>query len=166
MRSTDELANRNEVLAGGVGQAKQNQQVQMQTRIAILETREKQLNRKLETAMNILNHANQSQIEVSKQHKDLEKQWTQLTEDYLIGKQRIRELEDQLRNSIHREESRRIQTRMETLETELTETKAALLSYKNMNETVSDQVKSLKLILERRKDENENLVNAVRELSS
>lgn len=55
---------------------------------------------------------------------------------------------------------------METLETELTETKAALLSYKNMNETVADQVKSLKLILERRKDENENLVNAVRELSS
>ena len=41
-----------------------------------------------------------------------------------------------------------------------------MLSYKNMNETVGDQVKGLKLILERRKDENENLVNAVRELSS
>jgi len=32
--------------------------MQMQTRIAILETREKQLNRKLETAMSIVNHAN------------------------------------------------------------------------------------------------------------
>ena len=41
-----------------------------------------------------------------------------------------------------------------------------MLSYKNMNETVSDQVKGLKLILERRKDENENLITAVRELSS
>jgi glycosyltransferase involved in cell wall biosynthesis len=46
------------------------------------------------------------------------------------------------------------------------ETKAALLSYKNMNETVSDQVKGLKLILERRKDENESLIEAIRELSS
>lgn len=58
--------------------------------------------------MSILNHANQSQLEFQKQYKDLEKQWSQLTEDYLIGKQRIRELEDQLRNSIQREESRRI----------------------------------------------------------
>jgi hypothetical protein len=32
----------------------------MQTKIAILENREKQLNRKLETVMNILNHSNQS----------------------------------------------------------------------------------------------------------
>ncbi len=41
-----------------------------------------------------------------------------------------------------------------------------MLSYKNMNETIADQVKGLKLILERRKDENENLHNAVKELSS
>lgn len=38
----------------------------MQTRIAILETREKQMTRKLETSMTILNHAGQSQIEVQK----------------------------------------------------------------------------------------------------
>ena len=41
-----------------------------------------------------------------------------------------------------------------------------MISYKNMNETIADQVKGLKLIVERRKDENENLLNAVRELSS
>ena len=50
----------NLVLAGGAGIGRQNQEVQMQTKIAILETREKQLNRKLETAMSILNHATQS----------------------------------------------------------------------------------------------------------
>ena len=54
----------------------------------------------------------------------------------------------------------------ERLQSDLTETRAAMISYKNMNETISDQVKGLKLILERRKDENENLLNAVRELSS
>ena len=59
-----------------------------------------------------------------------------------------------------------MQTHNEKLQTDLVETKAALLSYKNMNETVSDQVKGLKLILERRKDENESLIEAIRELSS
>jgi len=59
-----------------------------------------------------------------------------------------------------------LQTHNEKLQTDLVETKAALLSYKNMNETVSDQVKGLKLILERRKDENESLIEAIRELSS
>jgi polysaccharide pyruvyl transferase WcaK-like protein len=54
----------------------------------------------------------------------------------------------------------------ERLQGELTETRAAMISYKNMNETISDQVRGMKLILERRKDENENLLNAVRELSS
>jgi hypothetical protein len=35
-----------------------------------------------------------------------------------------------------------------------------------MNETIADQVKGLKLMIERRRDENENLINVVRELSS
>ena len=39
-------------------------------------------------------------------------------------------------------------------------------TYKNMTDVISDQVKGLKVVLERKKDENENLVNAVRELSS
>jgi hypothetical protein len=38
--------------------------MQLQTKLAILENREKQLNRKLETAMSILNHANQAQVEI------------------------------------------------------------------------------------------------------
>jgi len=64
------------------------------------------------------------------------------------------------------EDGKRLQESNDRLQSELTETKAAMLSYKNMNETIADQVKGLKLIIERRKDENENLVEAVRELSS
>lgn len=52
------------------------------------------------------------------------------------------------------------------MRTDLTETRAAMNTYKNMTEVISDQVKGLKIVLERKKDENENLVNAVRELSS
>ena len=40
----------------------------MQTRIAILEAREKQLLRKLDTSMRVLTHAQQAQLEVQQQH--------------------------------------------------------------------------------------------------
>lgn len=96
----------------------------------------------------------------------LEKRWSEMTEQFHIDKQHIIELDEQLRQSIKKEDARKLQEMNERLQTDLTETKAAMLSYKNMNETVGDQVKGLKLILERRKDENENLVTAVRELSS
>jgi hypothetical protein len=33
-----------------------------------------------------------------------------------------------------------------------------------MTEVIADQAKGLKLIIERKKDENENLINALREL--
>ncbi len=82
-----------------ISQAK-NQEIQLQTRVAILETREKQLNRKLETAMTIVNHANQSQITISKQYDELEKRWSELTEMFHNDKQLIRELEEKLRHSI------------------------------------------------------------------
>lgn len=138
----------------------------MQTRVAILETREKQLNRKLETAMSIVNHANQSQIEVQKSYNVLEHRWNELTEKYHMSLQRIKELEEMMRHSMPKKEADHLKHKNDQLQTELVETRAAMLSYKNMNETISDQVKGLKLILERKKDENENLVNSIKELSS
>jgi hypothetical protein len=47
---------------------------------------------------------------------------------------------------------------------ELTETRAALLSYKNMHNVVCEQVKSLKVMHERRKDENESLLSTLRDI--
>lgn len=41
-----------------------------------------------------------------------------------------------------------------------------MITYKNMTETIGDQVKGLKLVLERKKDETQNLMEAVRELGS
>lgn len=41
-----------------------------------------------------------------------------------------------------------------------------MLSYKNMYNVIADQAKSLKLIQERKKDEHENLMNALREMQS
>lgn len=54
----------------------------------------------------------------------------------------------------------------EKLITELTETRAAMLSYKNMCQVIAEQAKNLKLIAERKKDEHENLLEALREMQS
>jgi translation initiation factor 2B subunit (eIF-2B alpha/beta/delta family) len=105
-------------------------------------------------------------LEIQKQYQDLDKRYTELNDQYHMDKQRIRECEELLRQSIRKDDARRLQEHNENLQTELAETRAAMLSFKNMNETIADQVKGLKLMIERRKDENENLVNVVRELSS
>lgn len=138
----------------------------MQTRIAILEAREKQLNRKLETSMRILNHSQQSQQELMTSHDKLEKQWNELTESYHRHQERIRELEEEMRKSIRKDEAERLKDLNEKLLTELTETRAGMLSYKNMTEVIGDQVKGLKLAMERKKDENENLITALRDLQA
>ena len=61
-----------------------------------------------------------------------------MTEQYHMDQQRIRELEEQVRHSIRKEESVRLQQVNEKLKTELTETKAALNTYKNMTEVIAD----------------------------
>ena len=59
--------------------------------------------------MSIVNHANQSQLEVTKQYDQLEKRWNELTELFHAAKQRIIELEEQLRLSIKMEDGKRLQ---------------------------------------------------------
>lgn len=81
-------------------------------------------------------------------------------------KSEIVELQEEKRQSVNKTEAERIKRFNEQLQTELVETKAAMLSYKGMVEVVADQTKGLKLMIERKKDENENLINAVRELQS
>lgn len=41
-----------------------------------------------------------------------------------------------------------------------------MLSYKNMCQVIADQAKNLKLIQERKKDEHDNLLEALREMQS
>ena len=54
----------------------------------------------------------------------------------------------------------------EELLTKLTETRAAMLSYKNMCTVIADQAKNLKLMHERKRDEHDNLLEALREMQS
>ena len=75
-------------------------------------------------------------------------------------------LREDLVNSIRKDENDRIHEENEKLRTSLTETRAAMLNYKNMTVVIADQVKNLKLVHERKKDEHENLLEALREMQS
>lgn len=87
---------RNDIITQGAG-LKQNQELHLQTKIAILETREKHLNRKLATAMSIVNHANQAQLEVQKASDKVDKELAQVTELYHKAREDILRLEEGLR---------------------------------------------------------------------
>jgi len=69
-------------------------------RIAVLEARERQFMRKYETSMRILAHTESSRVELQKTYDDLEKKWVDLSEDYHMQRERVRELEEVLRVSI------------------------------------------------------------------
>jgi len=92
------------------------------------------------------------------------KKWEDMTEEYHNMKDENVQLLDEKRHSIRKEEAEMIKRMNEKLQTDVVETKAAMLSYKDMIDVMSDQAKGLKLMIERKKDENENLLNAVRDL--
>ncbi len=78
-------------------------------------------------------------------------------------KERIIYLESELKTCIRKDDAVSIEFQNERLLTELAETRAGMLSYKNMTIVIADQAKNLKLIHERKKDEHDNLLNALRE---
>jgi hypothetical protein len=57
-----------------------------------------------------------------------------------------------------RTDAEQLQKGYQEIQQELVQTRSALLSYKSMHNTVCEQVKQLKVMHERRKDENESLV--------
>ena len=85
--------------------------------------------RKYETSMRILAHTESSRGELQKTYDDLEKKWVELSEEYHMQRERVRELEEVLRVSIGKQDVEKIQNYNEQLRTELTETRAALFSY-------------------------------------
>ena len=74
------------------------------------------------------------------------------------------QLQEELANSIRKEKAEGMAVENEKLQTALTETRAAMLTYKNMCAVIADQAKNLKLMHERKKDEHENLLEALREM--
>lgn len=68
--------------------------------------------------------------------------------------------------SVPKEAAENIEQQNEKLITDLNETRAAMLSYKNMCGVIAEQAKNLKLMHERKRDEHDNLLEALREMQS
>lgn len=116
----------------------QHQEIQLQTRIDILQAREKQLTKKLETNLMILHNAEKSLSYQQRQYNVLEKSWDTLTVTNYELKDRILFLENEAKNSIKKDDAMSLSTMNEKLLTDLTETRAAMLSYKNMSMVIAD----------------------------
>lgn len=71
-----------------------------------------------------------------------------------------------MKGMIRREDGESLKTTTEKMQTELVEVRAAMLSYKNMTQVFADQAKNIKLMHERKKDEHENLLAAMREMQA
>lgn len=158
----------NQQMQGGAGHLskEQLQGIQSQTRYDMLSAEKKQLQRKLETQMRILQNSENSLSYLQTQYNNIEKQLQDLTVINYEQKEKIIELERNARNSIKRDDHDNLQVEVERLKVELVETRAGMLSYKNMYNVIADQAKNLKLIQERKKDEHDNLMNALREMQS
>ena len=138
----------------------------MEMRIEVLKAKEKRLNNKLAHMNDLYKNAEDSLHLSEKQVNDLERKIITLTEaNYEYKQQNIMHLQE-LASSIKKEQARGIAEKNERLQEALTATRAAMLTYKNMHDVMANQVKNLKLIQERRKDETDNMIEALREMQS
>lgn len=112
----------------------------------MLSAEKKQLQRKLVTQMKILQNSENSLSYMQTQYNNIEKQLQDLTVINYEMKEKIIDLEKNARNSIKRDDHDNLQVEVERLKVELVETRAGMLSYKNMYNVIADQAKNLKLI--------------------
>jgi hypothetical protein len=86
----------------------------------------------------ILHNAEKSLSYQQRQYNVLEKSWDTLTVTNYELKDRILFLENEAKNSIKKDDAMSLSTMNEKLLTDLTETRAAMLSYKNMSMVIAD----------------------------
>ena len=103
---------------------------------------------------------------MQQQTDELRKQKDYLQQAMSGKNELIENLKSRIDDCVSKGESERILAENETLKTELADAQYALMSSKSMQAVIGEQVKSLKLLSERKKDENESLSNAVRDLQS
>lgn len=105
-------------------------------------------------------------MQTDKQLQESEKGQERLTIENIELKAEIEQLKDKVSRSILKSDFEQMSVERERLLEDLTSTRAAMLSYKKLTETVAEQAKNLKLVHERKKDEHDNLLQALREMQS
>jgi Ca2+-binding EF-hand superfamily protein len=143
-----------------------DKEVVQQMRIDSLKEREKGLYKKIETQQRILANSEKSTADLMLTNDTLMKKDAARTVQAYDQKAELAVLRKQNENSCSKDEYHKLQEDKTKLITELTETRAAMLSYKSMCGVIGNQVKDMKLIHERRKDEQDNLFAALREMQA
>ena len=149
--------------AAGLGSLRE---LEYQRKVASLEDKVKQAYLELRNENALRNLNDESLKLLQKHHDDLRKQFDFTRDEYFKLQKNLKEQEETIRQSIRKADAERIQRSNQALQQEVAETRAALLSYKSMHNVVCEQVKSLKVMHERGKDENESLVTTLRDLQS
>lgn len=142
------------------------QALEYQRKLASLDGKLKQAYLELRNEQALRKLTDESLALVQRHHDELRKQFDHTRDEFFKEQESVKRLEAQIRESIKKVEAEQIRRSNQALQLEVAETRAALLSYKSMHGVVCEQVKSLKVMHERGKDENESLVAALRDLQS
>ena len=141
-------------------------EVTIQTKYNILEAKVIQLEKKIDMFKSRLTKSENSQIIWERDYDILEKKYYEVNIKYQDLLQREQITNALLVGSLPKEKSEEIMLLSEKQKEQIVDLKAAMSSYKSLFEVAAGQAKTLKLANRRSKDEEENLMFALRELQS
>ena len=134
--------------------------------IVVLEAREQAALNKAERYNSRLRAVESNLAEIEAQMSQLEAKNIALTQKYEDTTAQLQEAKTLLFGTLSKAECERLRQNNEILQKELAEARAAMNSYKGLVQVSADQVRTLQMSLERRKDEVVTYQLAIRELEA
>lgn len=150
----------------GGGGVSHHKELEYQRRIASLEDKVKQAYIHLRNESSLRNQVEESLRRTERHHDALREQFDTTRDEYFKCQQKIKEQKALLDQSILADDATNFRKENIGLRNQLEETRSALISYKNMQNVTTEQVKSLKLLHERKKDEHKTLEATLRDIES
>lgn len=143
-----------------------SREVKDATKLSILESKVNQLERKVEMYRTRLVKSEESQITWERDYDTLEKKYFETNERYQELLEKEQAYNTQKIGTLKKEEAEKIVLKSERQKEQIVDLQAAMSSYKSLFEVASTQAKTLKLANKRSRDEEENLLFALRELQA
>ena len=144
----------------------QNQELQHTTRISILEAQLLQIRKDVDLERKRRTNAESAFYELETNYSQLKRENEGHREAYSRALDAQTDAEKRLKGAVSKEESVQMSVQIDRLQTQLVEARAAMNTFRKMFEVVGSQCESLKITYARRKDEQESLRDALRELQS
>lgn len=143
-----------------------SKEIRNATQLTVVEARAKQLEKKCEMFRSRLERSEESQITWERDYDTLEKKYFEVNEKHQDLLQKEQAYNTERIGTLSKKDSEEIVLRSERQKEKLVDSQAAMESYKSLFEVASGQAKTLKLANKRSRDEEENLLYALRELQS